>query len=211
MPVFEQMDKNLQPRERLENAESILALSDEELLGLIIRIGRTGRNAVEVGRELKDAFGSVRNMVYADWREIAHAGVQGVGKVKAMELAAAFELARRGAKLPAEDYTKPVTEARQVFEHVRALGGGGQPGTFLRPLPRSEAALAVSAESPHDGSGGRFAHPSAGALPGRHPLGRDFVVRGPQPFERGRNPFPGGRGIDGHPAGSVGSAGHPPA
>lgn len=123
MPVFEQMDKNLQPRERLENAESILALSDKELLCLIIRIGRTGRNAVEVGRELKDAFGSVRNMVYADWREIAHAGVQGVGKVKAMELAAAFELARRGAKLTAEDYAKPVTEVRLVFEHVRALGG----------------------------------------------------------------------------------------
>lgn len=116
------MNEDAKPRERLEKASSILALGDEELLGLLIRTGPRGRNAVDVGRGLIEAFGSVRNMVYADWREIAHAGVAGVGKVKAMELAAAFELARRGAKLSAEDYAQPVTEARQVFEHVRALG-----------------------------------------------------------------------------------------
>ena len=42
--------------------------------------------------------------------------------VKAMELAAAFELGRRGAKLSAGDYEKPVENARDVFEHIRVLG-----------------------------------------------------------------------------------------
>ena len=122
MPIFDELDDSSRPRERLEKAGSILELSDEELLGLLIRIGRQGKNAVEVGKELKEAFGSVRNMVYADWRQIANKHVLGVGKVKAMELAAAFELARRGAKLSSEDYAKPVETARDVFEHVRALG-----------------------------------------------------------------------------------------
>ena len=122
MPVFEDMGNALQPRERLEAADSILVLSDEELLGLIIRCGRNGKNAVEVGKDLKDAFGSIRNMVYADWTQIAGKRISGVGKTRAMELAAAFELGRRGAKLSSEDYQKPVENANDVFEHIRALG-----------------------------------------------------------------------------------------
>ncbi len=122
MPIFDELDSCSRPRERLREVESILELSDEELLGLLIRIGRQGRNAVEVGKDLKEAFGSIRNMVYADWRQIRNKKISGVGEVKAMELAAAFELARRGAKLSAEDYAKPVETARDVFEHVRALG-----------------------------------------------------------------------------------------
>lgn len=122
MPIFKDIGKDVKPRERLEKAGSILELSDEELLGLLIRIGRKGKNAVEVGKELKESFGSVRNMVYADWRQIRNKRVLGVGKVKSMELAAAFELGRRGAKLSSEDYQKPVVNAYDVFEHIRALG-----------------------------------------------------------------------------------------
>ena len=122
MPIFKNIGKDLKPRERLESADSILELSDEELLGLLIRIGRKGKNAVEVARELKESFGSVRNMVYAPWRQIRNKHVPGVGRVKAMELAAAFELGRRGAKLSSEDFQKPVENASDVFEHIRALG-----------------------------------------------------------------------------------------
>ena len=121
MPIFKN-DKDAQPRELLEKAHSILQLSDEQLLGLLIRCGRKGKNAVEVGKELKESFGSVRNMVYADWRQIRNKRVLGVGKVRAMELAAAFELGRRGAKLSAEDYACPVLDAHDDFEHIRALG-----------------------------------------------------------------------------------------
>ena len=122
MPIFKELGKEAPPRERLEVADSILEMSDEDLLGLIIRVGCKGKNAVEVGKELKEAFGSVRNMVYADWRQICNKRVFGVGKVKSMELAAAFELGRRGAKLSSEDYQKPVENAYDVFEHIRALG-----------------------------------------------------------------------------------------
>ena len=122
MSIFAKQEGDLPPREKLDASDSILSLSDDELLGLIIRCGRKGKNAVEVGKELKDAFGSVRNMVYADWRQIAGKHILGVGKTRAKELAAAFELGRRGAKLSAEDYQKPIENAHDVFEHVRALG-----------------------------------------------------------------------------------------
>ncbi|MBR4612836.1 MAG: DNA repair protein RadC [Kiritimatiellae bacterium] len=125
MAIFEE-DAAARPREKLKGASSIREMSDEELLGLIIRCGRNGLNAVETGRALRDSFGSVRNMVYADWRQIRAKRIPGVGETRSMELAAAFELARRGAKLPAEDYARPIdTEAdkgESVFEVVRAMG-----------------------------------------------------------------------------------------
>ena len=108
MAIFAKQKGDLPPREKLDASDSIISLSDDELLGLLIRCGRNGKNAVEVGKELKEAFGSIRNMVYADWRQIAGKHILGVGKTRAKELAAAFELGRRGAKLSAEDYQKPV-------------------------------------------------------------------------------------------------------
>jgi len=122
MPTFEQMKAEKRPRERLANGESIRNFADEDLLGIIIRCGRNGINAVEIGKRLMEAFGSVRNMVYADWRQIRNKRIPGVGDVRAMELAAAFELARRGTKLPTEDYAKPIESPKEVFEHVRAVG-----------------------------------------------------------------------------------------
>ena len=81
MAIFAKQESGKPPREKLEDSDSIIALSDDELLGLLIRIGRKGKNAVEVGKELKEAFGSVRNMVYADWLQIKNKRVLGVGKL----------------------------------------------------------------------------------------------------------------------------------
>lgn len=121
MPIFDKLERDRRPREKLDSM-NIRDIADEDLLGLLIRCGRNGKNAVETGKALLEAFGSVRNMVYAEWRQIAAKKIPGVGVVRAKELAAAFELARRGAKLSSEDYAKPVETARDVFEHVRALG-----------------------------------------------------------------------------------------
>ena len=125
MAIFKE-DAAARPREKLKSAASIREISDDELLGLIIRCGCNGLNAVETGRALKDAFGSVRNMVYADWRQIRGKRIPGVGETRSMELASAFELARRGMKLPAEDYAKPIDTMSDggegVFELIRAAG-----------------------------------------------------------------------------------------
>ena len=122
MPFSDKLEHAVKPREKLRSGISILSLGEDELLGLLIRIGRKGKNAVEVGKEMVESFGSVRNMVYADWKQIKNKRIVGIGEVKSMELAAAFELSRRGAKLSTAEYDTPVTKALQVFELVRALG-----------------------------------------------------------------------------------------
>ncbi len=80
------------PRERLA-AKGPSALSDAELLALLLRTGSRGRSAVDVGREILRRFGSLPGLAQRLPKEFA--GVAGVGAAKAAALAAALELGRR--------------------------------------------------------------------------------------------------------------------
>jgi DNA repair protein RadC len=83
------------PRERLM-AHGPAALSDAQLLAIIIRNGRAGRTAVDVGRELLERFESLAGIEQAGIREICDVG--GIGPAKAAEIKAAIELGRRYQK-----------------------------------------------------------------------------------------------------------------
>jgi DNA repair protein RadC len=83
------------PRERLV-MHGPGALSDAQLLAIIIRNGRTGRSAVDLGRELLERFGSLAGVERAGIREICE--VPGIGRAKAAEIKAAIELGRRYQK-----------------------------------------------------------------------------------------------------------------
>lgn len=52
------------PRERLLS-RGPHALTDAELLAILLRVGVQGQNAVELGRELINRFGSVQGMMTA--------------------------------------------------------------------------------------------------------------------------------------------------
>jgi len=80
------------PRERLYH-QGASALADAELLAILLGTGTPGRNAVELARELLVAFGSLSGLAARAVNELA--GRRGVGRVKAVRLAAAFELSRR--------------------------------------------------------------------------------------------------------------------
>lgn len=70
------------------------ALSDAELLAVILRTGTNGKNAVEMGRELMSmAGGSLRRL--SDFSVNRLCGVGGIGQGKALQIAAVLELARR--------------------------------------------------------------------------------------------------------------------
>lgn len=95
------------PRERIEKAGSAEVASAAELLAVIIKTGAAGCDVMEVARRLIDAFGSAENLVKCDLNtlrsgiasynvEHPERRVVGVGRVKTLQLAAAFELARRG-------------------------------------------------------------------------------------------------------------------
>jgi DNA repair protein RadC len=80
------------PRERLF-AHGAAALSDAELLALLLRSGVRGASAIDLARTLLTRFGGLTRLLTAGPREVA--GVRGVGPVRSAEIAAVVELARR--------------------------------------------------------------------------------------------------------------------
>jgi len=80
------------PRERLL-AQGAGALSDAELLAVVLRTGIRGKSAVELGRELLARFKGVAGIFGADL-----SGVKGLGPAKRAQFEAALELARRSLK-----------------------------------------------------------------------------------------------------------------
>lgn len=80
------------PREKMKECGPT-ALSDAELLAVIIGSGTRGRSAVDVGRDILKKFGSIRQFLRADRRECLKQ--LGIGPVRLLTLQAALELARR--------------------------------------------------------------------------------------------------------------------
>ena len=80
------------PRERLIS-EGAAALSDSELLALLLRVGVKGRSAVELGRDLLQEFGSIGALFNASLLQFS--AVHGMGPAKYAELQAVMELAQR--------------------------------------------------------------------------------------------------------------------
>ena len=81
--------------------------SGAELLAVILKTGSAGCDVIELSRRLIDAFGGVETLVKTDFNALksgiaAHnlrcpeRKILGLGRVKILELTAAFELARRG-------------------------------------------------------------------------------------------------------------------
>ena len=80
------------PRERLYH-HGAAALADAELLAIQLGAGARGRNAVELARDLLVSYGSLSALAGRGVAELA--GRPGMGRAKAVRLAAAFELTRR--------------------------------------------------------------------------------------------------------------------
>ena len=83
------------PRERLA-ALGADALSNAELIAILLRTGLKGMNAVEVGRQLLARFGSLHSLALASVDDLRQ--VKGIGRDKAVTLVAAFALAHKMAK-----------------------------------------------------------------------------------------------------------------
>ncbi len=80
------------PREKLLEFGAA-ALSEAELLAIVIRTGRRGASAVDVARSVLQEFRSLRALLSADAERFCRQA--GLGKVRYAELQAALELARR--------------------------------------------------------------------------------------------------------------------
>jgi len=82
------------PRERLA-ALGADALSHAELIAILLRTGLQGTNAVEVGKQLLQKFGTLQGLAQASIQDLQK--VRGIGRDKAVTLVAAFALARKMA------------------------------------------------------------------------------------------------------------------
>ena len=83
------------PRERLAELGAE-ALSDAELLAIMLRVGIRGMNAVQLGQHLLQTFNGLAGLYRASFEQICQ--VKGIGKAKAAQLQAALELGRRYLK-----------------------------------------------------------------------------------------------------------------
>ena len=80
------------PREKLLEL-GVEALSDAELLAIFLRVGVTGKSAVDLARDLLTQFGSLNNIFAAPINELTQ--VNGIGSSKYSQLQAIFEMSRR--------------------------------------------------------------------------------------------------------------------
>lgn len=83
------------PREKLIK-RGASALSESELIAILLRTGTIGRNAVDVARELLQKYPSLGALSRCSARELAQ--IKGIKLTKAMQLTAAFELGKRLAR-----------------------------------------------------------------------------------------------------------------
>jgi DNA repair protein RadC len=80
------------PRERL-HYYGPTALSNAELLAILLRVGRPGENAVSLGTRLLTEFGGLAGLAKASFSDLNQ--VKGISTAKIAQLKAALELGRR--------------------------------------------------------------------------------------------------------------------
>ena len=80
------------PRERLAKIGP-QALSNAELIAILLRVGVPGENAVQVGQRLLKAFNGLAGLHRAPFDELCNQ--HGIGAAKAAQIQAAIELGRR--------------------------------------------------------------------------------------------------------------------
>ncbi len=101
------------PRERLL-AHGAVALTDAQLLAILLRVGRRRSSAVQVGIDILDHLGGVAGLARCGIDELC--AVPGVGAAKAAQLKAALELGKRALASPLSKGTK-ICSSRDLFEH----------------------------------------------------------------------------------------------
>jgi DNA repair protein RadC len=84
--------KSMPPREKMLQY-GVTALSDHELLAILLRTGFDSVPVVELARRLLDHFGGLRGLFRADQRVLQRQ--RGLGPVKSAQLAAVLELSHR--------------------------------------------------------------------------------------------------------------------
>ena len=108
------------PQERLERLGAA-ALSDSELLALLLRSGTRGQDVLTVSSRLISEAGSLAGLL--TWNEADFRNLRGIGRIKALQLVAAMEVARRAITFPLCE-ASILNRADLVAAHLEAVAAG---------------------------------------------------------------------------------------
>jgi len=107
-----EMPADERPREKLA-AHGASALTDPELLAILLRTGVAGTNVIEVARKLLQEYGSLGELSRCTVDELSK--IRGVGFAKAVQLVAAFGL---GQRLARETLTKRKLDSPELVNEL---------------------------------------------------------------------------------------------
>ncbi len=127
--LLKDLPEDARPREKLL-ARGPGALSDAELLALLLRTGLPGKNALQMGQELVDTFGGLAGLLHTG--PAALKSIKGLGPAKRAELVAVLELARRA--LAEELKEKPLFATPQAVRDYLQLQLGSRPHEIFAVL-----------------------------------------------------------------------------
>src|SRR5262245_44247070 len=83
------------PREKLET-KGAAALSEAELLAIVLGSGTEGKSAVDLARDLLQQFGGLASLLNADLKRLQK--IKGIGRAKSVALNAVIELLQRALR-----------------------------------------------------------------------------------------------------------------
>ncbi|OPX97448.1 MAG: hypothetical protein A4E58_01396 [Syntrophorhabdus sp. PtaB.Bin006] len=114
--------KDDRPREKLLKKGSG-ALSNSELLAILVRTGVAPKSAIDLAREIVQKFGTFRNMSHTDMREWKE--IKGLGPAKITQIMAALEIGRRFREDEVLSAKQKIASARDIVDivlpHIRDL------------------------------------------------------------------------------------------
>jgi DNA repair protein RadC len=110
------------PQERLESFGAG-ALSDTELLALLLRSGTHGQDVLTLASRLIAEAGSLSGLI--SWCEADFRQLKGIGRLKAVQLLAVMEVARRVVGRPPGE-SPPMTRADLVADYLQPYAAGLQ-------------------------------------------------------------------------------------
>ena len=127
--LLKDLPEDARPREKLL-ARGAGALSDAELLALLLRSGIPGKNALQMGQELVDTFGGIAGLLHTGHETLK--SIKGLGPAKRAELVAVLELARRALTQELQD--KPLFSTPQAVRDYLQLQLGSRPHEIFAVL-----------------------------------------------------------------------------
>ncbi|MCQ8896515.1 DNA repair protein RadC [Limnobacter humi] len=126
--TIQQWPEHERPRERLIQ-RGANTLSDAELLAIFLRTGLPGKSAVDLARDMIQAFGGLQNLHKVPLREWLQ--VKGLGQAKYAQLQACLEMARRCLSGELNDTQQRVNSPERFERFARAHIGLSTVEQFL--------------------------------------------------------------------------------